>query len=66
MGMGNYEFERILQLLPEGQEEKAMEPGAFQRARRVHSAGELLRLILLVSDRRQVLRGNRRPAEAGM
>ena len=47
MGWGDYKFEELLPLLPEGWEVKAKELGALQRAREIKTAGELLRLILL-------------------
>ena len=47
MEMENRGFKQLLQLLPEGWEEKAKELGALQRAREIKSPEELLRLILL-------------------
>jgi hypothetical protein len=41
------EFDKLLDLLPEGWEGKAKELGALTRAREIKTAGELLRLILL-------------------
>jgi len=47
MGRGEKRFEQVLRLLPEGWEEKARELGALQRARKIQTPEELLRLILL-------------------
>lgn len=47
MGRGEKRFEQVLELLPEGWEEKAKELGALQRSREIKTAEELLRLILL-------------------
>ena len=49
MGMewGEERFEQVLRLLPEGWESKAKELGALQRARKIKTPEELLRLILL-------------------
>jgi hypothetical protein len=46
MGREIDRFEQVLQLLPEGWEAKAKEPGALQRARGIKTPGGLLRLIL--------------------
>jgi hypothetical protein len=43
----NGEFEAVLAFMPDGWEEKAKELGALVRARKVKTAEELLRLILL-------------------
>jgi len=47
MGREKVRFDEIVRLLPEGWEENAQELGAFRRARKIKSARELLRLILL-------------------
>jgi hypothetical protein len=47
MGRGEERFEQMLRLLPEGWEAKAKELGALQRARKIQTPEELLRLILL-------------------
>jgi len=47
MGRGEDRFEQTLRLLPEGWEAKAKELGALQRARKIQTPEELLRLILL-------------------
>jgi hypothetical protein len=47
MGREKEPFKQILQLLPDGWEEKAKELGAFQRAREIKTPGELLRMILV-------------------
>jgi hypothetical protein len=47
MGKEIDRFKQILQLLPEGWEEKAKELGALQRGREIKTPEELLRLILL-------------------
>jgi hypothetical protein len=47
MGKGTDDFESLLAYMPEGWEAKAKELGALQRARKVKTAGELLKLILL-------------------
>jgi len=47
MGMGEYRFEQLLRMLPDGWEEKAGEPRALRRARGIKTPEELLRLILL-------------------
>jgi hypothetical protein len=59
MGTGNYEFEQILKLLPEGWEAKAKELGALQRAREVQSPEELLRLIVLYVSEGKSFAGTR-------
>ena len=57
MGRENNRFESMLELLPEGWEEKANELGAFQRAREIKSPGGLLRLILLYLTEGKSFRG---------
>ena len=47
MGRENDRFKQLLQILPEGWEEKAKELGALQRAREIKTPEELLRMILL-------------------
>ncbi|MFP3089728.1 hypothetical protein LQZ21_05315 [Treponema sp. TIM-1] len=47
METGNYEFEQLVALLPEGWQAKAKELGAFERAREIKSPEDLLRLIFL-------------------
>jgi hypothetical protein len=47
MGRGKRQFERLMEIMPEGWEEKAKELGALQRAREIKTPGDLLRLILL-------------------
>jgi hypothetical protein len=47
MGMGEKRFGQMLELLPEGWEEKARELGALRRARKIQTPEGLLRLILL-------------------
>jgi hypothetical protein len=47
MGKGEKRIEQMLRLLPEGWEEKARELGALQRARKIQTPEELLKLILL-------------------
>ena len=47
MGRETEQFEQLLELLPEGWEEKAKELGAFERGREIKTPRELLRLILL-------------------
>ena len=57
MGLGEYKFEELLRLLPEGWEAKAKELGALQRAREIKTAEELLRLILLYLTEGKSFRG---------
>jgi hypothetical protein len=47
MGEEKDRFESLMSFMPEGWEGKAKESGAFQRARRVKTAEDLLKLILL-------------------
>ena len=47
MGRGKTQFKQLLELLPEGWEEKAKELGALQRSRQIKTPEELLRLNLL-------------------
>jgi hypothetical protein len=47
MGRDKKQFKQLLQLLPEGWEEKAKEFGALQRARHIKTPEELLRLNLM-------------------
>jgi hypothetical protein len=47
MGRGERRIEQMLRLLPEGWEEKAKELSAIQRARKIQTPEELLKLILL-------------------
>jgi hypothetical protein len=47
MGREKSGFKQVLDLLPEGWEEKAKELGALQRAREIKTPEELLRLNLL-------------------
>jgi len=47
MGREKDRFKQLLELLPEGWEEKAKELGALQRAREIKTPEDLLRLILL-------------------
>jgi hypothetical protein len=47
MGRESQQFEQLLVMLPEGWEAKAKELGAFKRARKIKTPGELLRLVLL-------------------
>jgi hypothetical protein len=47
MREGNYEFERLMEVMPEGWEEKAKELGALRRAREIKTPEDLLRLIFL-------------------
>ena len=57
MGWGEYRFEELLHLLPEGWEAKAKELGALQRAREIKTPEELLRLILLYLTEGKSFRG---------
>jgi hypothetical protein len=47
MGEGKNQFDRLMELMPEGWEEKARELGALRRAREIKTAEDLLRLIFL-------------------
>ena len=55
--MGEYRFEELLRLLPEGWEAKAKELGALKRARGIKTAELLLRLILLYLTEGKSFRG---------
>jgi hypothetical protein len=57
MGRGEYRFEKLLRMLPEGWEEKAGELGALRRARGIRTPEELLRLILLYLTEGKSFRG---------
>jgi hypothetical protein len=57
MGRGEYRFEKVLGMLPEGWEAKAKELGALRRARGIKTPEELLRLILLYLTEGKSFRG---------
>jgi hypothetical protein len=47
MEEGKYQFERLMEFMPEGWEDKAKELGALRRAREIKTPEDLLRLIFL-------------------
>jgi len=57
MGREKKRIERLLELLPEGWEEKARELKAFQRPRGIKSPRELLKMILLYLTKGKSFRG---------
>jgi len=57
MGRENDRFKELLDILPEGWEVKAKELGALQRAVKIKTAEELLRLILLYLTEGKSFRG---------